>query len=245
MNTLIPTQLFIGNENILHKKTEDLLIQTFCTTKEKDCFCSQCKKIKHNQHESLIWIHPEREYKLQNIEIVFEKTKFALPPNQHFFFILQKAHTLSLTCANKLLKVLEEPPTGYKFILHTNNVNAILPTIKSRCHIVNFVTETQDCNVKHPIASFFYDRLLDNPVEFEKELKNHHLSSSESIQIANTLISYFSQQILSFFTQNATPNAQILYFEKIVTFLKTKMKTPPQSGSSNLFWKDIYMNFPR
>jgi DNA polymerase-3 subunit delta' len=245
MNTLIPTQLFIGNENLLHKKTTALLLQTFCMTQKKDCFCAECKKVNRNQHESLIWICPEKEYKLLDINIVFEKIKFVLQPKKRFFFILQKAHTLSLACANKLLKVLEEPPRGYSFILHTNNLHAILPTIKSRCHIVNFVIENQHYNFKHSLASFFYNQRLDNPIEFEKELKNQHLSPSESIQIANDMIIYFTQQILSFFRQNQIPSPQILYFEKVITFLKTKIKTPPQSGSSNLFWKDIYISFPR
>jgi DNA polymerase-3 subunit delta' len=245
MNTLIPTQLFVGNQNFLHKKTETLLIKTFCSTQEPDCFCSQCKKIKRNQHELIIWICPEKEYKLADIQIIFEKTKFALEPNQSFFFVLQKADTLSLTCANKLLKVLEEPPRGYNFILHTNNINTILPTIKSRCHIVHFEIETQNYNLQHPIASFFYNQQCDNPTQFEKELKKQHLSSSESIHIAHNMISYFSQKILTFFSQNDVPTPQILYFEKVITYLKKAMKTPPQSGSSTLFWKNIYINFPR
>jgi len=245
MNTLIPTQLFVGTQDLLHKKTENLLIKTFCKTQEPDCFCAQCRKVKQNQHESLIWIHPEKEYKLQDIQIIFDKTKFALQPEQHFFFVLQKTHTLSIICANKLLKVLEEPPVGYNFILHTNNLNAILPTIKSRCHVVTFESESQSYNLQHPIASFFYNQRLDSPDEFEKELKNLHLSPSESIQIAHNMITYYSQQVLTFFAQNITPSPQIMYFETVITFLKNKLKKPPQSGSSNLFWKNLYMNFPK
>lgn len=37
---------------------------------------------------------------------------------------------------NKLLKVLEEPPTGVFFILTADNQNLVLPTIKSRCNKV-------------------------------------------------------------------------------------------------------------
>lgn len=35
---------------------------------------------------------------------------------------------------NKLLKVLEEPPSGVYFVITANNQNLVLPTIKSRCN---------------------------------------------------------------------------------------------------------------
>ena len=131
-NVLIPTQLFVGPEDLLLEKTEKTLQQTFCDSNDAGCFCAGCRKIKNNQHENIVWINPEKDYTVKDIQVVFEKTKFALDADQKFFFVLQKANTLNITSANKLLKVLEEPPPGYNFILLTNNINAILPTIVSR-----------------------------------------------------------------------------------------------------------------
>ena len=37
---------------------------------------------------------------------------------------------------NKLLKIIEEPPSDTLFILVTENENAVLPTIQSRCQII-------------------------------------------------------------------------------------------------------------
>ena len=39
--------------------------------------------------------------------------------------------------SNKLLKILEEPPVNTYFILITSSIQAILPTIISRCQISN------------------------------------------------------------------------------------------------------------
>jgi DNA polymerase III delta prime subunit len=241
--TLIPTQLFVGAQDTLVEKTEELLQKTFCNKKTSDCYCSQCRKIKNNQHESIVWINPEKDYTVKDIEIIFEKINFALDEGQSFFFILQKANNLNLACANKLLKILEEPPTGYNFILHTNNLNSILPTIVSRCHITNFAGE-QDLDLYHPIANFFYNNEFSKPAEFEKELKNLHLTPSESTEILNNMINYFSLKIIEHYKEPIKDNVQLKYNKKVLAYLKEKMRKPAQSGSANLFWKNLYLSFP-
>ena len=242
--TLIPTQLFIGQEDILIEETEKLLLENFCKTKDGGCFCSQCRKIKNNQHESVVWLKPEKDYSVKDIEIIFEKIGFALDDGQNFFFVLQKAHTLNNTCANRLLKVLEEPPTGYNFILQTNNINLILPTIVSRCHIVNFASKSDETQTTHPLLQFFCNQKLDDPINFEKELKKYALTDSQSIELANDLMSFFAQKIINFYSEKNTENEQIKYYEEVIEYLKEKLQKPPQSGSSNLFWKNIFLSFP-
>ncbi len=50
-------------------------------------------------------------------------------------FIIWLAERMNLNAANKLLKLLEEPPEDAYFILTTENEAQILPTILSRCQI--------------------------------------------------------------------------------------------------------------
>lgn len=250
-NTLIPTQLFIGKQELLLEKTEQFLQKQFCKNKDsqstENCYCNDCRKIKNHQHEFIVFINPEKDYTVKDLEIIFEKANFALDQNQKFFFILQKAQTLSSTCANKLLKILEEPPVGYNFILQTNNPNLILPTILSRCHIINFAKENQIESDHEPeyssFTSFFYNQNLDNPVEFEKELRKLELSDSQSIEILNSMINFYAKKILNHYKDN-TENKNT-YFERIYEFLNEKLRKPPQSGSSSLFWKNLYISFPK
>ena len=317
--TLIPTQLFVGSQEILEEKTEEFLQQVFCknnsapspvrppdfakastgmeeehsdvskpvpSSVEGDCYCNNCRKIKNQQHESIIFIDPEKDYTLKDIEIIFEKINFALDDDQHFFFILQKAQTLNLACANKLLKVLEEPPAGYNFILHTNNTNSILPTILSRCHITNFSSADDTAQIDHPLLSFFYKQDFNNPAEFEKELRKQALTDSQSIELANNFMIFFAKRIIDHYKKetNTTPtvhpeeersracpelcrrvskdrpeqgaevltkaaqsngSSEIKNLQNSYEYLKKIMIKPPQSGSSNLFWKNLYLTFPR
>jgi DNA polymerase III subunit delta' len=53
-------------------------------------------------------------------------------------FIISQADRLHPSAANKLLKLLEEPPPHVVFILVTSRPDALLPTIRSRCQAVRF-----------------------------------------------------------------------------------------------------------
>lgn len=53
--------------------------------------------------------------------------------------IIWMADKMNTASANKLLKLLEEPPAKTVFILITENVNDILQTILSRCQLIDFI----------------------------------------------------------------------------------------------------------
>lgn len=53
-------------------------------------------------------------------------------------FIISQADRLHPSAANKLLKLLEEPPAHVVFILVTSRPDGLLPTIRSRCQSVRF-----------------------------------------------------------------------------------------------------------
>ncbi len=54
-------------------------------------------------------------------------------------FILRDAQRLNESAANAFLKTLEEPLASNVFILLTQNLNLILPTIQSRCQILKLL----------------------------------------------------------------------------------------------------------
>lgn len=58
--------------------------------------------------------------------------------------IIWMAELMNTDCANKLLKLLEEPPAETIFILVVENENALLDTILSRCQITRFHRLSQE-----------------------------------------------------------------------------------------------------
>jgi len=58
--------------------------------------------------------------------------------------LLYPAEVLNAESANSLLKVLEEPPPGTVFLLVTNKLDSLLPTIVSRCRKIALPIPTWD-----------------------------------------------------------------------------------------------------
>ena len=52
-------------------------------------------------------------------------------------------HTITLPAQNALLKIIEEPRSGVRFILITTNIEAIIPTLYSRLNHVPLTESTQ------------------------------------------------------------------------------------------------------
>lgn len=65
-------------------------------------------------------------------------------PGSRKVAIINDADTMNEVSANALLKTLEEPPEGAVLFLIASNLDAVLPTIRSRCQHVRFSPLTTD-----------------------------------------------------------------------------------------------------
>jgi len=67
---------------------------------------------------------------------VFEKLSLKAGEGRYKTMIIFLPEKMNLDAANKLLKLLEEPPQGTLFLLVSHNPERLLPTIRSRCQLV-------------------------------------------------------------------------------------------------------------
>lgn len=65
-------------------------------------------------------------------ESIIRKMSLAAYTSRHKVLIMWLPEKMKVECANKLLKMIEEPPADSIFILVSDNANAVLPTILSR-----------------------------------------------------------------------------------------------------------------
>ncbi len=138
---LPPAQLWLGSHDTLTAEAITCLQKHFCS--DDGCgVCAPCKQVREQQHHAVMWLYPEKQYTLEAVKPIHERLAFALDEEQNYFFIIQKADFLTTQSANSLLKSIEEPPTGYHFILCAERSEYILPTIKSRCVVHTFDNET-------------------------------------------------------------------------------------------------------
>jgi DNA polymerase III gamma/tau subunit len=153
-----------------------------------------------------------------------------LQPNELFFFIIQKADFLTAACANKLLKPMEEPTTGYHFILLAEHPEQILPTIKSRCIIHTFETAIA-ASISHPLFEVFTQEMVPSN-EFSKILDTANINERESIELLDQILNYWMHA----YQKDHDPKI-ISIIEKLQ---KAQLRTP-MPGSSVTFWRNLYL----
>ena len=120
-------------------------------------------------------------------------------------FIISQAERLHPSAANKLLKLLEEPPPHVLFILVSSRPEALLPTIRSRCQAVRFSRITAQelrlwlqenrPEIKEPELSFIVSFSRGNLRLAWELINNRDGDSSESatILLRNQALDYLRQ----------------------------------------------------
>jgi len=77
-----------------------------------------------------IYVHESSE--------IIRKLNLKTFESEYKIMIIWMAERMNVQCANKLLKMIEEPPPKTLFVLITENEEQILPTIRSRTQLIKF-----------------------------------------------------------------------------------------------------------
>lgn len=147
-NRLAHAYLFTGNAGVGKLALAVWVAQgIFCEHPNSNGFpclqCNECQRIAENEHPDVVRIVPDgRTIKVDQMRYLkAEFTKSGLESNRKVF-IIQNAEKMTNSAANSLLKFIEEPVGEVTAFLLTSHPNQVLPTIISRCQVV----ELQDLN---------------------------------------------------------------------------------------------------
>lgn len=221
-----PAHLWIGtsvNEQIKH-----VLKKILCG--EHAVSCVNCLTLhEQQQHPLLLWIKPEKMYTLADIEPLFEIIKFSLDPNRHFFFVLEKADYLSSAVANRLLKIIEEPPAGYHIVLLAQRQEQVITTIRSRC-IIQLFDKKQDMVFTQTLVKFFTQIPMPEPLLFLQTLEKTEINETETFEQIDQLFAYWQ-----------TAPEENRFKKSMIALLAQALEKPPMPGSTKLFWKNLYL----
>lgn len=111
--------------------------------------CKHCRKVQMRMHPDVITLHKEKQSNgKERSEIVVSQIRqmqadAVIFPNEgkHKIYIILDAGEMNLAAQNAILKLLEDGPYYCIFILCTDNVDKLLPTVRSRCIEKTIVTE--------------------------------------------------------------------------------------------------------
>ena len=141
-NRVAGAYLFVGVANV-GKETVALNFAKSinCRTSDEGACgtCLSCRKADNGNHPDLQIIRPSGAWiKIDQIRELQKRIIYRPLEGVRKVYILAEAERMNLEAANCLLKTLEEPPADSVLILLTTNLDALLPTIRSRCQIIPF-----------------------------------------------------------------------------------------------------------
>lgn len=216
--------LFCGPEGVGKKDMALVLAKAMNCEKKRDdaCeACSSCRAIHTGNFPDVIEIYPEGNVvKIEQMRNLRQIAYLRPMVGKKRAFIVFEAEKMTEEAANSLLKILEEPPLSSHIILITHNPFMIIPTIKSRCQILNF----------SPVSKEDIEKIL---VEkgYEKEkakilslLVGGNLKSALSLEWAEVeerrqqawqlLLSLLGKENMAFFLRNYSSSHRALVREE-------------------------------
>ncbi len=102
--------------------------------------CRSCRQVKSGNHPDIIYV-PHEKPNTFSVDDVREKINDTVDikpyASPYKVYIIPEAEKMTPQAQNAILKTIEEPPEYVVFILMTTGTDMLLPTILSRCIVLN------------------------------------------------------------------------------------------------------------
>lgn len=130
-----------------HTLARLLAAAILCQNPNRPCgVCHVCRKVLENSHPDFITVD-DPEKKTVTVDLIRQTiADIYVQPNEsdHKIYLFPRAQDMGIPSQNALLKVLEEPPKYGVFILLTDNPERLLPTVRSRCTLLQMRALSED-----------------------------------------------------------------------------------------------------
>lgn len=144
----------VGKRTVARLLAQVMLCQAPAPTGAPCDQCSACRRTMADPstHPDLHAVEPDGRY-IKTEQMKELQTRLWSKPHEgrRAIAIIDGADKLNPEAGNRLLKLLEEPPAYVVLILLAENLSGVLPTILSRCQVLNFAPLPLD-EMAHPLA---------------------------------------------------------------------------------------------
>ncbi len=179
-NKLVQAYLFSCDDiEFIYNYAKDFAKEIISYSKQdKEKLESIYKRINSEQYNELKIIIPEGNVIKKNQLLDLQNSVVNKPvEGNKIIYIIKNCEKLNISSANCILKFLEEPEDDIIAILLTDNINMVMPTIKSRCQILNF----QNKSIVNKMENIsFFDNV-------EDELREKDIFINSSIELVNNI----------------------------------------------------------
>jgi DNA polymerase-3 subunit delta' len=186
--------IFTGPSEVIGERAIEFSKMLLCENPvEAPCGrCSTCNRIDHRGYTDFFEIFPQgASIKIDQIRKMILSAAQAPREGDRKIYLLHQAHKMTPQAQNALLKTLEEPISQVVILILTENLQQLLPTVISRCQVMDFSSEilsSMEGDIRKSLARLLLDFL--SPVtlvkaEIEKLLEGRDLL--EALEYATTL----------------------------------------------------------
>jgi DNA polymerase-3 subunit delta' len=199
--------------------------------------CSHCTEIDKEIFLDLKVLEPDGQFfkKEQIVFLIEDNFNKPLKGNRKFN-ILVNANQMNAHSANAFLKVLEEPAPLNVFILITENLNVLLPTIRSRCQVLTFsplsraeiktylVEKRNFPEDKARLISYLGQSNMDSvmDVNFDEFMKQRE--TVFSVLSALLMKQGIEEILLDLFNRSRSREKFLEYFERLVNLISLMLR---------------------
>lgn len=139
------TFLFHGPASV-GKRTTAFEVAKFILCENKtgeNCSCNSCTRF-NKSHPDFLCVGRHGKIKVADADEVVKFTFLSPFISDSKVIVIDNAHEITIDAANRLLKILEEPPDKFCFILVSAKPQFIIPTVLSRCIRYEFSNLSRD-----------------------------------------------------------------------------------------------------
>ncbi len=177
-NRLSQLYLFYGDKGTLKMDAALYLSSLVLCEAGGNCgICSQCKKIERLVNPNIFIISPDGD-SIKKEQVDYLEHEFSLTSDYKRVFIIKDIDKATLAASNSLLKFLESLNEDSYGVLLTENINLVLPTIKSRCINIHFTPKSH-----HAISQELIKRGIDE--DFSRAISLLTNNSSQALEMCN------------------------------------------------------------
>lgn len=144
LNKTVSHAYIINGENRSGKEfIARIFAKTLLCEKHQDEPCNECHSCSQadsKNHPDIIYVSHEKPNTIgvEDIRTGINDTVLIKPyASQYKIYIMNEAEKMTPNAQNALLKTIEEPPQYAIFLLLTSSTDLLLPTILSRCIVLN------------------------------------------------------------------------------------------------------------
>lgn len=154
--------------------------------------CNDCRKVLENKYGDIIrYDGKETSIKKGDIEYIQDTFKKSSLEGKAKIYIIENIESATKEAMNTLLKMLEEPTSGIYAIFTTNNISRVLPTILSRCQVIDIKPDSKEVIYKALIKSNI-------PEEAAKILIYLSASEEEAKNLYDERFEYMQTEVINF-----------------------------------------------